>query len=257
MRLIIDCKEKEQSSTIITQIAEDAGYNVSISSLDVGDLAIADDEGEILALFERKTCKDMAASINDGRYSEQKARMLSSPVRWKGYIIEGIYPEEGIKFPRYIKGKRSVKIVQRKTYHSIMTGFTLRDGLIVYNTVNVQETGEFLSNMIRKIPEYLKLDKRTSYDEALINSISTVRKENMTPEVCYLAQLSQIPGVSYNISKCISKKWSNMTSLLQADVIQLSGIKIGERRLGKVVADRIIEYLHYSKPKKKITVVRK
>uniref|UniRef100_A0A6C0J5N6 ERCC4 domain-containing protein n=1 Tax=viral metagenome TaxID=1070528 RepID=A0A6C0J5N6_9ZZZZ len=254
MQLIIDTREKKESVDIITNIVNTAGYTVSQKLLDVGDLAIADDNGEILALFERKTCKDLAASINDGRYNEQKERMLSSSMRWKGYILEGKYPKTGIKFP---KAGKSTRTVLKKTYYSIITGFTLRDGLIVYNTENVNETGEFLAQMLKKIPDYLKVDKKTSYNEALINSISTVRKENMTPVVCYLAQLSQIPGVSYNFASCIARKYDNLSSLLLAKEEELSNITINSRRLGKVVAKRIVEYLHYKIPKKTIIITKK
>lgn len=248
MKLVIDTKEKAASTMVITEYLDTLGYAHEQRVLNVGDLAIEDDKGQIMAIFERKTCNDMAASINDGRYREQKVRMLNSDIRWKGYILEGTFPNNGITFPA--KGKR--RTVAKTTYYSIITGLTLRDGLDVYQTENTTETAKLLGQMIKKIPEYLKNgNNNVNYEQELIKSVSTVRKENMTPEVCYLAQLCQIPGVSHKVASRIQSSWPNMTRLLEADSSALAEVNLGERRLGKVLAERITNYL---KPKSRIKV---
>lgn len=60
---------------------------ILIETLQVGDYAITEAE-EIKYLFERKTWKDLSASIKDGRYLEQqeKLKTISCPIF---YIIEG------------------------------------------------------------------------------------------------------------------------------------------------------------------------
>jgi len=241
MKLVIDSKEKAQSTAVIINYLKSVNFECEQRNLDVGDLAIVDDKDQIIAIFERKTCEDMAASLNDGRYREQKIRLLSSDYKWKGYIVEGIFPNKGISFPT--RGKR--RVVAKTTYYSIITGITLRDGLDLYQTENIEETAKLLGQMLKKIPDYM--GKNTvNYEQELIKSVSTVRKQNMTPQVCYLAQLCQIPGVSHKIATCIQSKWSSMAELLDATQYELSEINIGERRLGKVLGLRIVEYM---KPK--------
>jgi hypothetical protein len=99
--------------------------------------------------------------------------------------------------------------------------------------------------MLTKIPEYLgDSSKSANYEEALIKSISTVRKENMTPAVCYLAQLCQIPGISHGIAQAIQCKYPTMRALLNACPAELAEIKCSEsRKLGKVLSQRLTEYL--------------
>jgi ERCC4-type nuclease len=75
---------------IIIDIREDSLYNdifdrdldiykdkidITKAPLDLGDIHIK--YNDILYIFERKTVKDLISSIHDGRYREQKARMLS------------------------------------------------------------------------------------------------------------------------------------------------------------------------------------
>lgn len=255
-RLVIDTREKSSSTSIITDYLDSINVAYERRNLDTGDLAIYDGD-QVVAVFERKTCSDMAASINDGRYREQKMRLLNTDCRWKGYILEGTYPDNGITFPSHGK-KRNVA---KTTYYSIIAGLSLRDGLLVYTTSNTLETAKLIGQVIRKLPEYNRtIGTSSNYEQELIKSVSTVRKENMTPDVCYLAQLCQIPGISHRIASCIKNKYGNMTELLNMQETDLSQINIGDRRLGKVLASRIIEYMKPNpnpKPKPIITIKRK
>ena len=239
MKLIIDTRETGSVAKELDKL----NTPYSIEPLSVGDFAIRNDEGESVAVWERKTCADLAASINDGRYAEQKGRLNAMDCRWKGYIIEGYYPERGLTIP---KAGGKLTIVPRLTIDSVKLGLSLRDGFTVYELADSNHTAVFLTKMLTKLPEYLRLKGSTAnYEEALIKSISTVRKENMTPEVCYIAQLSQIPGVSHGIAQAIQRSYPSMRTLLtECTVDALSEIKATDsRRLGKVLAQRIVEYM--------------
>jgi ERCC4-type nuclease len=251
MRLIIDTRE---TGSVAAQLDE-LGTAYTIEPLNVGDFAIKNENEEFVAVWERKSCADLAASINDGRYAEQKCRLLALECRWKGYLIEGYYPVNGV----VTKGRHPV--VPRSTFDSVKLGLTLRDGFTVYELSDAKHTAVFLSKMMTKIPEYLSAPGSkggAEYEESLIKSISTVRKENMTPEVCYLAQLCQIPGVSHTIAQAIQTVYPTMRALLNAD-LKLAEIQVSSsRRLGKVLAQRINEYMDVgSKPKPKPVIVKK
>jgi ERCC4-type nuclease len=241
MPLIIVIDTRETGS--VARELDALGTPYVIEPMSVGDFAIRDGEtGTVIAVWERKTCADLAASINDGRYAEQKGRLLALECQFKGYLIEGYYPEKGITFPK-AGGKMSV--VPRFTIDSAKLGLTLRDGFAIFELADSKHTAIFLTKMLVKLPDWVSASASTdNYEEALIKSISTVRKENMTPDVCYLAQLCQIPGISHGIAQAIQCKYPNMRSLLfYLNEKDLAEIKCSEsRKLGKVLAQRLIEY---------------
>lgn len=235
LRLIIDNREKKEYQDTVIDFLKTKDYICKIEPLHVGDFAIADEEGTILAILERKQCKDFASSLSDGRYREQKTRLLNTDVKWKGYILEGKFPSQGIRVGR--------RTISREAYYSSIIGMSCRDNLKVFTTDDVSHTARLLAQLVKKLPDYLGKTSDDTYNESLIKSVSTVRKENMTPEVCYLAQLCQIPGISHRIAKCISEKYPKMSSLISAAHSELSETSLGKRRLGKVMAKRIKEYI--------------
>ena len=84
--LILDNREKDLKSAF-----PDAEYK----NLDLGDIQINinkdDGTSELFLLIERKTMKDLISSVNDGRYREQKKRLLDSniPNQKIMYLLEG------------------------------------------------------------------------------------------------------------------------------------------------------------------------
>jgi len=238
LEIVIDTRETGS----VARELDALGTLYVIEPMSVGDFAIRDENGIQIAVWERKTCADLAASINDGRYAEQKGRLLALDAKFKGYLIEGHYPEKGISFPK-ANGKHTV--VPRFTIDSVKLGLSLRDRFFVFELSDANHTAQFLTKMLMKLPDYLDTkDQECKYEEALIKSISTVRKANMTPEVCYLAQLCQIPGISHGIAQAIQSKYPNMRALLNAKPADLAEMKCSEsRKLGKVLSQRLVQYL--------------
>lgn len=54
------------------------------SSNSLDDMVVLD------CIIERKTAADLASSIRDGRYREQKKRLMQCNVRVQSYIVEGL-----------------------------------------------------------------------------------------------------------------------------------------------------------------------
>ena len=56
----------------------------------VGDAHIRNEKGELVYIFERKAKSDLEASIKDGRYHEQKNRLIETGLCRKQivYVIE-------------------------------------------------------------------------------------------------------------------------------------------------------------------------
>jgi ERCC4-type nuclease len=240
--LTVDSREAESTC----QSFKANGLTFERAMLPVGDFCFRFGDQTIM-LLERKTGADLAASLTDGRYHEQKARLLAATdVPHRGYIVEGPYPEAGIR-----AGGRQVP---RTTLDSVIIGITVRDGLTVYRTDNLAHTAQLLAKLLNKLPEYASqsADAETvKYEKGLLRSsnLAGSKRANLTPEFCYWAQLAQIPGVSLDTAKVIAQTYPNLRCLLdRATVTDLAELMLAKRRLGVSLAERIIEYLRPSEP---------
>jgi len=92
-QLIIDNREGAIKSKF-----SDSKYNIIYKNLDYGDIIIdvneSNNESEPinnhLMVIERKTLSDLSASLKDGRYKNQKNKLLTLvPTNCLYYIIEG------------------------------------------------------------------------------------------------------------------------------------------------------------------------
>ena len=223
-------------------------YNIfTKKNLDIGDIEIFYNNVRLLVI-ERKTMKDLGASIRDGRYKEQKIRLKNIPTNNILYLIEGEL--ENLKY-----GSISKDILM-----GAMTNIQFRDGIKVFRVKNIQETIFFIDKLINKLKKedgrkyvsFLMEGGSGEVKENYIDSIQISKKANMNKEVFNSIVLSQIPGVSKNISKIIIKKFGSLKnlineyedkgSLLLKD-IELE-IKNGKKRkIGKVISNRIFDYL--------------
>ena len=98
IELLIDHRERELKTFF-------ANYsNVKFSNLDIGDIVFRY-QGDIVVLIERKTIGDLISSIKDGRYREQKMRLLKyredNPHIKILYILEGHYKKSASKYLAY------------------------------------------------------------------------------------------------------------------------------------------------------------
>ena len=110
-----------------------------------------------------------------------------------------------------------------KINESIVKGaivnMTFRDGIKILFSNNLVETSEYirlLKKKIEKNPEFFiktgdELDNsKTSY----LETVKVAKKDNMTPKLCNILQLSQIPGVSKQTAEVIINKYGSLTNLI-------------------------------------------
>lgn len=234
MKLIIDNREKS-----IIPLFQEVEYETT--NLDLGDFQIVNPEGEIVLIIERKTQADLLSSIKDGRHREQKLRLLNSSVPNIAYLIEG---KNNIK---YFKSSDKASEVG-----SILNTM-FRDKLFVIRTLDMEETVLYIKTLLKK---FTKNDFKFENKE-YSSVIKLKKKDNLTPENCFIAQLSQIPGVSNTIAKCIVEKYPNMSELCKNYNQNDSKISIKllepltfnqnsgkNRKVGKVLSERIYKFLN-------------
>ena len=82
IKLVIDNRE-----TKLIELFDKNNISI-IKNLEIGDILIINEEKPII-IIERKTLSDLSASIKDGRYKEQKIRLIHNYKNCKKiYLIE-------------------------------------------------------------------------------------------------------------------------------------------------------------------------
>lgn len=237
LNILIDSREANLYNDIINRDLDIYTDKIEFNknNIDIGDINIK--YRDIEYIFERKTIKDLISSIHDGRYREQKARMIDNYDNKRiTYIIEG---DDILSSKSYNNSK-----VLQSTYLNIL----FRDNIRLVFTKNVNETATLILSLSIKIiknPEKFNntTDNNTIYTDHL--KLKKKKIENIDEKTCYLMQLSQIPYISNTIAKNISNIYPSMTSLILAlnevddknkELCKIEGI-------GKEKASYIIKYL--------------
>lgn len=261
MDYFIKIDNREKDLIKIVESKESKTYNIVCENLDIGDIQIVDSETkDIIIMIERKTLSDLSASIKDGRYKEQKERMIHSLKK----NIRKIVLIEGDDYSKFT--------LSLKTLESVIINTMIRDNIHIHLTKSIEETIEFIENIILNLSKYY-----TDLKDEIINNIykeydgehncKTGKKDNLTPQICFRNMLSQITGISTSIAQVIVDKYGTMELLIKQlknddGINEVSDIKYGtnQRRIGIKVSCKIYEYLTgiiyeqntiLSKPRKK------
>jgi len=269
MRILIDTREPRirDKCQELAQSTSGQLIPILVQSLALGDMAVQNESGTDILLFERKSIPDLLASIKDGRYEEQSYRLIHASGLHPHhivYVIEGAISQ--------IRSPADKKIVL-----SAITSLSFFKGFSVMKTGSLQETAELVWSMATKIykdfekgkpvPHYsypnremgpsetVGVEPRGSGgDEQYSSLVKKVKQANITPENIGEIMLSQIPGVSAITAREILKSHhgSFLTWLKQAekhpeilDTIYLtSGGSAGKRRkLGSNIIQNIRTFL--------------
>lgn len=226
---------------------------VSVQNLDLGDFIFKYND-DIVCLIERKTISDLLASIKDGRYKEQKIRLLNCGIETNKiiYLIEG--------------EKLSLWDLSDNVVLSCITSTLIRDNLKVFRTTNINETLNFLSRIYNRLIENPQNILPNPNDKIVhvnyANTLKVQKKDNLTPQVCNILQLAQIPNISQNMASTILNKYGSIFNLCKAyesinDVKDrekmVSELKYDisngkQRRIGLIASSRLYQYLTMSYP---------
>jgi crossover junction endonuclease MUS81 len=214
--------------------------NFSFENLDIGDIIVKKND-EIFLAIERKSLKDMAQSINDGRWREQRTRMLNNMGDKSMYIIEGGYllDETGDDIGR----------VSQKTLKSAIINLLIRDNIRVYFSKDMEDTIKFIESIYEKLDD---IEKSRETNNFYLNNVKIKKKANVDSLNCFIMQLATIPGVSVTAAKEISGLYKNMNELIleynkkesdKEKLLMLSKIKVGSKSLGPKLSEKIYKLL--------------
>ena len=237
MELLVDDRENKIKDMV------NYNLNIKLEQLDMGDFIFKKND-EVVLLIERKSIPDLSSSIKTGRYREQKIRILNSSIPRERiiYLIEGRISDVGKKY-KYC--------LPESTLMSTIINLIARDNIKVLFTKDLEDTFKWLEIIYNKIEDNKLTLNCDEQKIQYLDSIKSVKKENMNPGNCFILQLSQIPGVSIKIATQISQHYKSFKSLLTAydklettkeKELMLAEIKNNNRKLGKVVSKRIFEF---------------
>ena len=226
MELIIDNREK-----YLIELLHQNNITFTLTNLDIGDIQYKINN-ELIYIIERKTVNDLGASITDGRYKEQKSRLLAHNNNNIYYIIEGDISE--------------CKTLTKKAILGSIINMIFRDNIKIIYSKDIKQTVEIIIQIQKKYNEG-KFKKNENTEEAYVSSIKLKKKDNMTKKICNTIQLATIPGVSKNISTIILDKYETLNNLIEEykknGELMLKTLNIGKKTLGGVLSKRIYEYL--------------
>jgi ERCC4-type nuclease len=189
-------------------------------------------------MIERKSVADFEASILDGRYREQRSRLMTYATERKAhvaYIIEGELDRLG---PRRLTKQALLK-------H--MTRLALRYHIAVFQTASVKETAELCAILKDQITS----DPTTFEQPATMTYIETrgkTREENSDDPKVFLATVLQAcRGVSAAGAQAIAAVYPSLDAVMKATQEDLQNIKVGigaAKKFGQVKAARLYTLLH-------------
>ena len=253
--VIIDIRENK----LVEQL-KNLSFVFTTKSLDIGDIMIT--EGDLpFLIIERKTIDDLKSSVVDGRLREQRYRLLNAsglPPTKIMYIIEG-----DLSRSRIMSKEREKGGVSNSTVVGSIINMLFRDNIKVYRTKSVEETAEFIIKLFSKVGEkeiFLDEKKNDPEEKSEPQSYTTVvdkkKKNNMTPNVWFISQLSMIPQISNTIANAIISVYPTLISLIttyqntpeEERSSLLSNITYDlstgkKRKIGMKISERVYQFL--------------
>jgi ERCC4-type nuclease len=207
MSFIIKIDNREKKIIDILDTLEESFTYVK-ENLDLGDIQIVSHEtNDILVIIERKTLQDLSSSIKDGRYKEQKNRILNTALAnvRKIYIFEGTNSSDfGLS---------------QKIYESTIINSILRDNIHIYKSKSVLDTINFIKKINDNLPKYYDqlyniVLNSNNVGQVLSSDIPCglhqTKKKNNDHETCFHNMLCGIPGVSSKISGIFVEEFKNI-----------------------------------------------
>lgn len=226
MEIYVDNRERD-----LIKLFNENNNDIILKNLEIGDIVYKKDE-EVIYIVERKTFNDLGASINDGRYKEQKIRLLSNSNGNLFYIIEGNMSE--------------CTTLNQKALLGSIVNMTFRDNIKLIFSSDINQTYKILVQIRDKFNNG-KFNKIITENNNYTSSIKLNKKENMTKLNCNIIQLATIPGISKNISTIILENYNTISNLIDEykknDEYMLKDLNIGKKKLGKVLSKKIYDIL--------------
>jgi len=239
MALIVDVRERSLCAAL-TQI----GTPFTTAGLEVGDALFQTVEGQPLLVVERKTLHDYAASNEDGRYREQRARLMAA----RGGGSAALYILEG-SFPNFIGTTRT----SQEQLKRLTTRLVLRYGMPVLQTTDCTDTARWLTTMLAQLtadtsvfqPEGGLATATAAAMSHMTAALSLTKKANRDAGSVATGMLGAVPGLGPKRVEALLAEHSIADLVAAADGAALGSLVVGGKRLGPALGGLLWEALHW------------
>lgn len=228
MKIQIDFREKD----LISKICNTEDIITETLSLPVGDIIFCKEENEPEFIIERKTIADLSASIKDGRFREQKQRLLESI-------------KDNSKIVYIIEGEWNNKLLPKNIIDGAILNLIFIHNYKVIRTNSLDNTIEMMKLMYKKI-ETNKISKESESENGLCVLIS---KKDKDKTKIFENQLCMINGVSLKIAEAIKKKYKSIFCLIETymqketekekELLLVDLVITDKRKIGKALSKKI------------------
>jgi len=232
MKVIVDMRETALLLALTPLLADLSGVSLSTAALPVGDIAIrVGDTDDVL--LERKSVDDLASSHGDGRYKEQRARLLAQRGTGVsiGYIVEGT--ASTFTAARFSDADLKNAILRLQFRYTIP----------VFPTSSVSDSAALVKAvcvaLLRDAACFKGGLATTAAGAAAVYSeaIHVRKAENSTPDRVVRSMLRVVPGLGPTAVEGVAVAvGSSLTRLLALTEAELAAIPEGKRRLGPALA---------------------
>jgi ERCC4-type nuclease len=192
-------------------------------ALDIGDVCFFKD-GTPKMILERKTNADLEASLHDGRWAEQKARILAN----RGDAIV-IYALEG-------------RALSEPWYFTVTMAMQVRDGICVVCTPDCGGT----VGLVQKLWEKLREGAWEASNVAEFSCAPRAMKkaDNYSPIEIWKSQVACIPRVSLAMARKIVDAYPSLQDFqTKATLEDLTALPVTEKKkLGPKLAKTLMDY---------------
>jgi hypothetical protein len=249
--VLVDTNAGEDA--LFATLARDLGDDrVVRQRLDLGDVEVRGEFGRIL--FERKSWADLASSLRDGRYVNQKTRLLAERERaaTDGTRLRVVYLIETARVPAY---EDSTHGMPNHQPFAALTKMGLRDSITILFCASAADAAKNVAYAVRAA-EKGGLDGAAHAAEVAAGGYAgTVKFSNKRKNAdgsMFELMLASLNGVSGKKASAIAEAYASPAALLRAyEALKASGandkklngmladVQVGDKRLGPALSAKI------------------
>jgi ERCC4-type nuclease len=244
MKVYVDSREQHLLKKCV-----DNNFDVCQKQLDIGDILITDENDMVYCIIERKTRSDMIASIKDGRYKEQHARLTSN------------FQPKNILY--LLEGYSSFSELSNKSVESAIIHSLFRDEIKFMFSRNIDDTLYVIQAIVKRVenhPEYFikpisieggcsEIENPTENGYFVLKTIKKSSNDSILS--VHMNMFCQIPGVSQKTASALCEKYDSVHGMItqlkelgdNEKELALNTIKVNARKMNKTIVQNIVKFL--------------
>jgi len=226
---------------------------VARARLDVGDVLVSAPSFGTLVV-ERKSYEDFVASLRDGRYKNQKVRLLAERERATaaGKQLRVVYLLECARVPAYDDATRGVPNAQP---FAALVKMALRDNIAIIYSASAADSAKHLAYAIRAAETGgLDAGARVAADATAgyAGMVRYTNKRKNADDNVFSVMLASLTGVSGVKASAVAREYPTPAALVRAYTDRAAGgasekqldemladIRAGDKRLGPALSKRL------------------